>query len=354
MEYENKLIKLLKLKVIKNNNILELYKDEEKVGKIEEIEEDNEKFYLTTINYKYFNFKRKRNIKEKDFIYKFQIQDWDNRIFIEMDLGDSPYLSLYSALTGVMSFSINDKELKLDFKTDVTSGSVLEHVTIRLENKSELYKYLGSYYSYKVEVTNNALKTKDIELIAYADNSYNKVLIVTDHAGREIRSKVDGTIRDTIRLDEHGKDAMSRFRAYINKLFPFDIDFLETFLEERGIRNDAFIELYPDLKKYGDYYTIREINNNTLLGIRLSESESPLRSYGDIICDLKDCYSFGYLKGTGDYSGSYTWNNDYVFRVSKNDEVESIFDIKNRKEIIDIEEVKRIYKEYKGSKVLTK
>ena len=352
MEYEKKLIKLLNLDaIITPSKVIKLYDKEKLVGSIVEIEEDNEKYYLTTINYKSFKFKRKRNIKDTKLIYKFQFQDFDNRIFMEMNLGLNPYLTLYSELTGSMEFSINEKELNLNFKTNVTNGSILEHVNVRLDNKSDLHKYLGSYYSYKVEINDNFDRTKNMELISYVDNSYNKVLIITNCEGHETRSKVKGSIRDTIRLDKNGKDTLSRFRAYINKLFPFNMDFLKVFLEERGIRNDAFLELYPDLNKFKKYYAIREINSNTLLGIRLTNNYSTLKSYGDIISNLKDCYEFGYLKGTGDYSGYYTWNNDYVFKVSNNNEIESIFDINNKKIITNLEEIKKIYQ---SNKVLIK
>ncbi len=353
MEYENKLVRLLNLDVIRNGKDLELYSPRGLVGKIEVILENNEKYYQTTINYNGFNFFKKRNVNEKDYNYKFYFQDNDNRISMEMDLGSTPYLTLYNEDIGVMSFSVTDKELSLTFKTILDKGSVLENLRVRLDTKSNLHAYLGDYYSYNAIVTKNNSK-KHYELCSYANNDYDKVIIVNNSLGKETRSLVKGSIRDTIRLDEHGKDALDRFQTYINNLFPFNIDFLRVFLEERGIKNDAFIELYPNLKIVNDYYAIREINNNTLLGIRLSEVPLPLKSYGTIICNLNEIYDFGYLNGFGDYSGSYVWNNDYIFRVSNDLKVESVFDIKNKKIIDDMEEVKKIYQEYYGSKELVK
>ncbi len=353
MDYENKLIKLLNLDAKRNGNVIELYELERMVGTIKKIEENNEIFYQTSINFKGFNFSKKRNIKETGYNYKFQIQDWDNRIFIEMDLGETPYLTLYSEATGAMSFSINDRELDLNFRTQVYNGSLLEHLIVRLNTKSDLEKYLGDYYLYGADITNNNGQLKRMELTSRLIDSHGKVLVIANYAGHERKNITEGSVRDTIRLDEHGREAFSRFRAYINNLFPFEMDFLETFLEERGIRDDAFIELYQDLSNFKNYYAIREVNDTTLLGVNLDKEAEPLKSYGTVICDLKDCYDFGHLRGTGDYSGYYSWNNEYIFRLSNKDEVESVFDIKNRQEIKDIDVARRLYKESK-SKVLVK
>lgn len=344
MQYEEKLARLLDLKIIKNEDIYELYHSNELVGTI--IKEED--YYITKININNFHFYKKRNIHDNNFEYNFYIDlDKNNRIFMEMDLGIDPILTIYSKERDLISFTINSRELSLNYSTSLKNGQVLEFLKIILDTSRDLKSYLGDLYRYEVQVKSKNSNNRDYKMLI-APNSKGELAVIQNTNGFDEIVNVKGSIREALIKDDNGKDVFSRFRAYVNNLLPFKNDFLKTFLEERGIKNDVFSVLYPDL--VDKYYMIKEINNHTLIGIKLIGDEE-LRSHATIIYDLKDKYDFGYVKGFGDYAGSFEWDNDYVYRLYPNGEIDSIFDIKNRIEIKDKELKEKLYNDYKNPKV---
>lgn len=355
MEYEEKIAKLLGLELIDNGNYYELQSPMgELVGTIikheEMVNNHQEIYFITKIKTANFGFYRKRNINERDFHYNFYVDlDKDNRIFMEMDMGIEPSLIIYGRNTNLIKFAINNQELLLEYPTISKKGKALETLKIQLDNESSIKKFFGNYYEYQVVTSNNHNKTKKYKLTITPDTE-EKIVVIQNTKNDDI-SSVKGTVREVLLKDSNAKDLFSRFRAYVNNLLPFKKDFLETFLEKRGINDDVFSILYPDLIKDKYYNYIIEINNNILMGVKLSPLEEPLKSYATIIYDLKDKYDFGYVSGYGDYAGFYTWNSDYIYRLSSSGQIEAIFDIKDRKVINDKEECQRLYDEYKNQKI---
>ena len=90
----------------------------------------------------------------------------------------------------------------------------------------------------------------------------------------------------------------------------------------------------------------REINDEAMLGIKFADTEE-LQVYGAIIYDLSEIHEFGKISGYGDYSGSYEWDDNYIYRISKYNQIESVFDIKDRVEIVDKNICQELYNNYK-------
>ncbi len=137
MQYEEKLARLLDLKIIKNGITYELYHSNELVGTI--IKEED--YYITKININNFHFYKKRNIHDNNFEYNFYIDlDKSNRVFMEMDLGIDPILTIYSKERDLISFAINSRELSLNYSTTLKNGQVLEFLKIILDTSRDLKK----------------------------------------------------------------------------------------------------------------------------------------------------------------------------------------------------------------------
>ena len=347
MENEKKLIKLLNLEIKKNNDNYELYKNNIKVGYINTLLIDDKIIYITKIDIDNLHYFNKREKDNNNFNYRFYVNKSDDNLIIDINLGIEPSIIVYSNKLNI-KFSITNKELILEYKDINKRGNIFENLKVKLNSNTSKERYLGNYYSYQA-ITNKRDKYNEYKLTALRNNQ--ETTIIGNINQDDYISNVKETIRELIRKDSHGRSLFSRVRYLINDLLKVD-DFLNVFLEERGVINDVFACFYEDLKSH-DYVPVREINSEALLGIKILDSYD-LRIKGFIIYDLNEVYEFGVLRGFKDDSDSYEWDDKYIYRILKNGDIASVFDLKDRVEINDKNICLELYNNYKNKKILRK
>ena len=346
MKYENKLIKLLELEVVSNENNYELFKKGVKVGVIEKQEELGEFYYITKIDIDNLHFYKKRNIdKDGDYIF---FVDLDNgKAFISINLDINPCIIVYDN-DRTLKFRLSFNELYIENTDKTKKGDSKEILKVKANNRSSLERYLGTYYSYQLETTSKT--TKKYKLSALKTNK--DITLIQNTNKEDSISSINTTIREIISKDSHGKDLFKRFREYIDYLLKTD-NFLKVVLEDRGVIDDAFACFYEDLLDKNRFRMAREINDEAMLGVKFADTEN-LQIYGAIIYDLSEIHEFGKISGYGEYSGSYEWDDKYIYRISEYNKIESVFDIKDRVEIRDKNICQELYNNYKKKKILRK
>lgn len=173
---------------------------------------------------------------------------------VEMSLGISPSIIVWSSTYGFMDFGIGYKGLHCSFTSKTENYNIEETIIVQPERPDYLKQY-----AYCLTVCD---KDKDI---TDTNEKITSDIQITDSTmiGRQIEIEFkkwvngvlkrretvqgEGTLLETIKEHQDGLDAFSHFRYLINKIVPFQEEVITSILKERGITEPEYLLFFPEL-----------------------------------------------------------------------------------------------------------
>ena len=274
IEKEKKLIDLLGYHVVgpdNSNRWLIMDENQNEVGFIQykkihnkhKIKGDAVFGYITEIESDKIQYSATKKLgKEEvnDMNYKFHIkQDNGDKDYVEMSLGQSPSITIWSQTHHFMNFHIDYKGLYFEFKSQTEHYNVEEVLLVRIPTQeqhrnSKSYAYTLSYCDKSKEITETKGKrTYDIEFMD--KTSADGKLDIKDIRWKNgiarycTTSTVEGTVLEAIQKHKMGIDAFAHFKYLINKIVPFQEEVITSIVKERGITEPEYLLFFPELEQ---------------------------------------------------------------------------------------------------------
>lgn len=210
--------------------------------------------YYIELDSKDINYKATRKIEngnekinfDSKFNYEFDIKRENGDIdHIEINVDDSPGLTLWSKEYGFMEFKVNYEGLYLNFKSKTENFNTEETLIYKTNggkkrNHSKEYFYQLRYCDKCIELNDENLKgikIREITGISSPDEQrYNEIkLVERSWINGKLRTSreniVDGTVEEMVVKHRMGIDAFKHFRFLINQILPFKEEVISAMLE---------------------------------------------------------------------------------------------------------------------------
>lgn len=312
------------------------------------------------------------NLNDTNCFYEFKIKREDGDYdLVQLNLGVNSSLTIYSVEYGYMTFFIEPEKLYFNYKSQTDNFNIEETVVVEVDYLSGMEQiHKGKEYAYCISFCD---KEKSLEEkqgrttreLLVKNNPYpffySNRIQVKERSWKNGRltasrdSYVNGTVSELIFKHQMGIDAFSHFRYLVNQVLPFKQDILQFMIERNKITEEPFSLFFPEYQHEVNLFNYNEVYNitdNVKLAIEIIEGQShECFTNAYVIYNNEEKYEVGETIDKTSNSipvGTYSWNEDYVFKCSSEQVVIDCFDIKNKVRITNTEEKERLYKEYKG------
>lgn len=222
--------------------------------------------YVMAIDSDKITYKDTRRLdgKSGNYGYKFDIKRENNTDHVEMNCGESPSITIWSKEHGYMQFHIGFDSLFANFKSKTENFNTEEVVAFKWQKDDEMDTTYAKKYTYQIGYCDKAIELKDsnrkgitVREICTKYNSHHQ-----EHNQLELEERTwingklrtntknsyDGTVKDAIKINEMGIDAISRFRYLLNSILPFKQEIMSTMLIRTPYVVEPGIELFlPDI-----------------------------------------------------------------------------------------------------------
>ena len=180
--------------------------------------------------------KKDKTLDSSNFNYSFYIKRKDDDLdYVEMRIGDSPSLNVWSKEHGFIDFRVDYNGLFLDFKSKTNSFNIQELLVYR---NFDIESYRDKEYVYQIrsckkEVDLSGDNSKGVtsrEISGTQRYDFDNRLKVARRTWVNSRLRferentVDGTVEEMAIKHEMGIDCFKHFRFLINKIIPFKDD----------------------------------------------------------------------------------------------------------------------------------
>ena len=212
--------------------------------------------YHTEIDSSNIKFELTRKLTDRNgrildnYGYSFDIkrdsQDVDH---VEMNMGDFPYLTIWSSKYGFMCFDISSRGLHLNYKSNTDNFKLEETIIYENLNYKNEYVYQIHYCQNKYNLSDDNSKGSTTREISGAYirgyNKQNTLEInektwVNGHLRTNRQNIVEGTVKEMVVKHEMGIDSFNHFRFLINQIIPFKEDVIsaivsDDIIQKRGL-----------------------------------------------------------------------------------------------------------------------
>lgn len=294
IESEIKLVSMLGYNLIgpdNSNRWLIIDEDSNQVGFIQYkklFNENAKKGYSKTYGYhmeldsKDINYKTTRKIEngsgkievDSRFSYELDIKRENGNIDrIDINVGDYPWLTLWSKEYGFMNFKVDYEGLYLNFKSKTENFNTEEVLVYKTDgdkvsNHQKQYSYQLRYCDKCIELNDENLKGIKIrEIIGtstpYQQNYNEMKLEENTWINGKLRTNreniVAGTVEEMVVKHGMGIDAFKYFRFLINQILPFKQEVISAMLENYLCKREELSLFVPELGKITEKTTEKSL-----------------------------------------------------------------------------------------------